>query len=62
MSRLTDEQLDYYGDRFIALGLRQEGITFEQYLLAPQYVEEHIAFKRVARVRTAFARQCEVAQ
>lgn len=41
MRTLPDHELDRLGDRFLELGLRARGITFEQYLAAPSWYERH---------------------
>lgn len=35
--RLSDELLNFYGDLFLQLSLRQSGISFEQFLCCPTY-------------------------
>ena len=35
--RLSDELLNFYGDLFLQLSLRQGGISFEQFLCCPTY-------------------------
>ena len=34
--RLTDEELDYYGDLYVRSGLRNAGVEFETYLTDPE--------------------------
>ena len=34
---LSDELLNFYGDLFLQLSLRQSGISFEQFLFCPTY-------------------------
>lgn len=36
MTRISDEQLDYYADRYIRLRLARHGYTLEQYLANPE--------------------------
>lgn len=43
----SDEYVNYYGDRFIALDLRGTGLTFEQYLSAPRYHESRELERRI---------------
>ncbi len=35
--RLSDEELEYYGDLYIQWGIRQAGVDFESFLNNPEY-------------------------
>lgn len=35
--RLSDEELEYYGDLYIRYGIREAGVEFESFLLNPEY-------------------------
>lgn len=37
--RISDEELEYYGDRYVELRLKQQGVTFAQYLARPALYE-----------------------
>lgn len=56
----TDEYLEHYGDRFVALKLRDTGLTFEQYLAAPRAHEQSICMGRamMARLSETAAAEC----
>lgn len=36
-ARLTDEDLEHYGDLYVQSGLRAAGVPFEKYLENPEY-------------------------
>jgi len=35
--RLSDEELEYYGDLYIRCGIREAGVDFESFLGNPEY-------------------------
>jgi hypothetical protein len=35
--RLSDEELEYYGDLFVRCGIREAGVDFESFLTNPEY-------------------------
>ena len=37
VSRLSDEELEYYGDLYLTRGVREAGVDFESYLGNPEY-------------------------
>jgi len=40
--RLSDEELEYYGDLYVRAGLREAGVDFETFLTDPeQYLRRH---------------------
>jgi hypothetical protein len=36
-ARLSDEELEYYGDLFVGCAIRQAGVDFETFLNNPEY-------------------------
>lgn len=36
-ARLSDEELEYYGDLYIRCGIREAGVDFESFLNSPDY-------------------------
>ena len=36
-ARLSDEELEYYGDLFVCCAIRQAGVDFETFLENPEY-------------------------
>ncbi len=36
-SRLSDEELDYYGDLYVRCRIREFGVDFESFLTNPEY-------------------------
>lgn len=52
MTPYAEEYVEFYGDRFVALNLRDDGITFEQYLATPNYHESRILARRIREGRT----------
>ena len=37
LARLSDEELEYYGDLYIRWGIREAGVDFENFLNNPEY-------------------------
>ena len=37
VTRISDEQLEYYGDCFMKWDIRKQGIAFERFLACPDY-------------------------
>ncbi len=35
--RLSDEELEYYGDLYLTRGIREAGVDFQSYLSNPEY-------------------------
>jgi hypothetical protein len=35
--RLSDEELEYYGDLYLTRGIREAGVDFESYVSNPEY-------------------------
>ena len=35
--RVSDEELDYYGDLYLGRGIREAGVDFETFLSNPEY-------------------------
>jgi hypothetical protein len=36
-ARLSDEELEYYGNLYVQFGIREAGVEFEHYLSNPEY-------------------------
>jgi hypothetical protein len=35
--RLSDEELEYYGELYLGCGIREAGVDFENFLINPEY-------------------------
>ncbi len=49
--RLSDEELEYYGELYVRYAIRQAGVDFETYLDKPEYYLQKYAKGHVANSR-----------
>lgn len=60
MNRISDEQLEYYADRFQLLGIARAGIQLDRYIANPAQSELMARFVklRLARLQVSFTQFC----
>ncbi|WIX31217.1 hypothetical protein QO259_10255 [Salinicola sp. JS01] len=60
MTRIADEQLEYYADRFVLLGIARAGIQLDRYLANPARCElmARFTYLRLDRLGVSFTQFC----